>query len=111
MAQARADITVRTPTDLSELSDAREIFDTVWLSAVAAVGSRWVSLRLAATTIINIKPDRFGGHLTARKVHDPCLDRGVPVWCVGMLETGVDPLPNVLADLTVGSSEIRLEQG
>jgi O-succinylbenzoate synthase len=47
------------------------------------------ALALGACDIINIKPARVGGWTEARKVHDLCLERDVPVWCGGMLETGV----------------------
>jgi o-succinylbenzoate synthase len=47
------------------------------------------ALALGACDIINIKPARVGGWTEARKVHDLCLAEGVPVWCGGMLETGV----------------------
>ena len=38
---------------------------------------------------MNIKQGRVGGVLEARRIHDLCRERGVPVWCGGMLETGV----------------------
>ncbi|MDO8306791.1 MAG: o-succinylbenzoate synthase [Actinomycetota bacterium] len=119
------------------------------------------ALTFGAASIINIKPGRVGGYLTARDIHDLCRDRDAPVWCGGMLETGigraanvalaalpgftlpgdtsassryyevdvtppfvledgqlavptgpgigVDPIPEVLADLTVWSTELRPE--
>ncbi len=48
-----------------------------------------------ATSIINIKPGRMGGYLEALRVHDACRARDVPVWCGGMLETGVGRAANV----------------
>ena len=48
-----------------------------------------------ATSVINIKAGRVGGYLEAVAVHDACLERGVPVWCGGMLETGVGRAANV----------------
>ena len=53
------------------------------------------ALALKATTIINIKPGRVGGYLEAVKIHDLCLGAGVPVWCGGMLETGIGRAANV----------------
>ena len=47
------------------------------------------ALELGACDIINIKPARVGGWTEARKVHDLCLENDVPVWCGGMLETGI----------------------
>jgi O-succinylbenzoate synthase len=47
------------------------------------------ALAIDACDIINIKPARVSGWTEARKVHDICREQGVPVWCGGMLETGV----------------------
>lgn len=53
------------------------------------------AIRLGATSIINIKPGRVGGHLAGKAIHDHCLAAGVPVWHGGMLETGVGRAPNL----------------
>jgi o-succinylbenzoate synthase len=45
--------------------------------------------------IINIKLGRVGGHSSARRVHDVCRERNVPVWCGGMLECGVGRAHNI----------------
>lgn len=45
--------------------------------------------------IINVKLGRVGGHSSARKVHDVCRERNVPVWCGGMLESGVGRAHNI----------------
>lgn len=42
-----------------------------------------------AADVVNIKPGRVGGILEAVRIHDLCHARSVPVWCGGMLETGV----------------------
>jgi O-succinylbenzoate synthase len=47
------------------------------------------AIALGACDIINIKPSRLGGWSESRKVHDLCREAGMPVWCGGMLETGV----------------------
>lgn len=52
------------------------------------------AIDLGAAEIINIKPGRVGGYLTARRIHDLCLDRGIPVWCGGMVETGIGRAAN-----------------
>jgi O-succinylbenzoate synthase len=52
------------------------------------------AIDLGAAEIINIKPGRVGGYLTARRIHDLCLSRGVPVWCGGMVETGIGRAAN-----------------
>jgi len=53
------------------------------------------ALDLKACSIINIKPGRVGGYLEAKKIHDLCASRGVPVWCGGMLETGIGRAANL----------------
>jgi O-succinylbenzoate synthase len=53
------------------------------------------ALELGAAAIVNIKPGRVGGLLEARRVHDLCLAREVPVWCGGMLETGIGRAANL----------------
>lgn len=47
------------------------------------------ALELGACRIVNIKQGRVGGVLEAKRIHDGCVDARVPVWCGGMLETGV----------------------
>lgn len=53
------------------------------------------AIALGACSIINIKAGRVGGYLEARSIHDLCAGLGVPVWCGGMLETGVGRAANV----------------
>ncbi|MDY7088195.1 MAG: o-succinylbenzoate synthase [Actinomycetota bacterium] len=53
------------------------------------------AIRLGACSIVNIKPGRVGGYLEARRIHDVCVANGVPVWCGGMLETGLGRAANV----------------
>jgi O-succinylbenzoate synthase len=72
---------VRTPICLDEsITSARAAADAI---------------RLAACEIVNIKPGRVGGYLEARRIHDVCVAHGVPVWCGGMLETGIGRAANV----------------
>jgi o-succinylbenzoate synthase len=53
------------------------------------------AIELAACRIINIKVGRVGGHTEARKVHDICLEHSIPVWCGGMLESGIGRAHNI----------------
>jgi O-succinylbenzoate synthase len=53
------------------------------------------ALDLGACRVINIKVSRLGGLLEARRVHDLCQSRGVPVWCGGMHEFGIGRAANV----------------
>lgn len=52
------------------------------------------AIELGACAIANIKPGRVGGYLEAVRIHDLCRDRGVPVWCGGMVETGIGRAAN-----------------
>ncbi len=52
------------------------------------------AVELGAAEIINIKPGRVGGYLNAVRIHDMCRDQGIPVWCGGMLETGIGRAAN-----------------
>ena len=56
--------------------------------AIAAIEQR-------ACRIINIKLGRVGGHSSAREVHDVCQQHSLPVWCGGMLESGVGRAHNI----------------
>lgn len=53
------------------------------------------AIELRACQIINIKLGRVGGHSEARRVHDVCAERSIPVWCGGMLESGVGRAHNI----------------
>ena len=63
--------------------------------SILGVDSADSAIRFGATTVINIKPGRVGGYLVSRRIHDLCVERGVPVWCGGMLETGIGRAPNL----------------
>lgn len=53
------------------------------------------ALEMGACKIINIKPGRLGGLSQALAVHELCREEGVPVWCGGMLETGIGRASNL----------------
>lgn len=53
------------------------------------------ALELGACSIVNIKPGRVGGIGPSVDIRDVCAAQGVPVWCGGMLETGVGRAVNV----------------
>ncbi len=53
------------------------------------------ALEMGACRIINIKAGRVGGLNEARLIHDLCFRQDVPVWCGGMLETGVGRASNL----------------
>jgi O-succinylbenzoate synthase len=63
--------------------------------SITSAGAAADAISLGACAIVNIKAGRVGGYLEARRVHDVCAERGVPVWCGGMLETGLGRAANV----------------
>jgi O-succinylbenzoate synthase len=72
---------IRTPICLDEsITSAR--------TAAAAI-------RLGACQVVNIKPGRVGGYPEARRIAEVAAAHGVPVWCGGMLETGVGRAANL----------------
>ena len=52
-------------------------------------------IALGSGRIINIKPGRVGGFTASKAIHDVCQAAGVPVWCGGMLESGIGRAYNV----------------
>jgi o-succinylbenzoate synthase len=54
-----------------------------------------MALELDSCRIINIKVGRVGGYSEALGIHDLCLSRGIPVWCGGMLESGIGRAHNI----------------
>src|SRR5215471_7904450 len=63
--------------------------------SIRSAGDAAAALELGACRIVNIKQGRVGGLLEARAIHDVCAAAGVPVWCGGMLETGVGRATNL----------------
>ena len=53
------------------------------------------AIELGSCKIINIKIGRVGGITEAKKIHDYCLEHQIPVWCGGMLESGIGRAHNV----------------
>jgi O-succinylbenzoate synthase len=81
LAHAQLALVVHTPICLDE--------------SITSVQAASDAIELGACRIINIKPGRVGGYLEARKIHDLCTERGIPVWMGGMLETGLGRAGNV----------------
>ncbi|HEV8580564.1 MAG TPA: o-succinylbenzoate synthase [Thermoanaerobaculia bacterium] len=52
-------------------------------------------IALGAGRIVNIKAGRVGGFRQSRAIHDVCANHGIPVWCGGMLESGIGRAHNV----------------
>lgn len=72
---------IRTPVCLDE--------------SIVSAATTVAALKLRACSVVNIKPGRVGGLLEARRVHDVCRAHGVPVWCGGMLESGIGRAANL----------------
>lgn len=53
------------------------------------------AIELGSTKTINIKVARVGGLTEAKKIHDLCQSHDIPVWCGGMLDTGIARAHNV----------------
>ena len=63
--------------------------------SIRSVRDAEVALELGACRVINLKPGRVGGLANAIAIHDLCVSRSVPLWCGGMLESGVGRAHNV----------------
>ncbi len=78
---ARLQKTLDTPVCLDE--SIRSVRDTE------------LAIEIGAGRIINIKPGRVGGFASSKAIHDVCVANDMPVWCGGMLESGVGRAHNV----------------
>lgn len=89
--QPFAEEDLATHARLAAACDTPVCLDESILDAATAVDA----IDRGATSIVNIKPGRMGGYLEALRVHDACRELDVPVWCGGMLETGIGRAANV----------------
>ena len=78
---ARLQKTLKTPLCLDE--------------SITSVERAQDMIDLGSGRIINIKPGRVGGFTSSIAIHDLCQKNGIPVWCGGMLESGVGRAHNV----------------
>jgi O-succinylbenzoate synthase len=62
--------------------------------SIVSAASAADAIARKACSVINIKPGRVGGYLESRRIHDIAVANGVPVWCGGMLETGIGRAAN-----------------
>jgi o-succinylbenzoate synthase len=72
--------------------------------SIVSARSASFALDIAACRIINVKVGRVGGFTEALSVHDICHSHRVPVWCGGMLETGVGRAHNIALSSLPGFS-------
>lgn len=89
--QPFAEEDIATHVRLAEACETPICLDESILDLTTAIDA----IERGATSIVNIKPGRMGGYLEALRVHDACRALDVPVWCGGMLETGVGRAANV----------------
>jgi o-succinylbenzoate synthase len=89
--QPLAEDDLRGHAELARLLHTPICLDESITSARAAADA----IALGACRIVNVKPGRVGGYLEARRIHDVCSAHGVPVWCGGMLETGIGRAANL----------------
>jgi o-succinylbenzoate synthase len=74
----------------------REIRTPVCLDeSITGVDRAEDMVTLGSGRIINIKPGRVAGFRSSLAIHDYCVEQGIPVWCGGMLESGVGRAYNV----------------
>ncbi|MFN2538492.1 MAG: o-succinylbenzoate synthase [Mycobacteriales bacterium] len=81
---------IRGHAELATLLDTPICLDESIVSARSAADA----IALKACAVINIKPGRVGGYLESRRIHDVAVANGIPVWCGGMLETGIGRAAN-----------------
>lgn len=53
------------------------------------------AIDLGACAVVNVKVGRVGGLASTKRIHDLCVSRNVPMWCGGMLETGIGRAHNI----------------
>jgi O-succinylbenzoate synthase len=82
---------VRGHAELAKVITTPVCLDESITSAATAADA----IQRGACAIVNVKPGRVGGYLEARRIHDVCAAHGVPVWCGGMLETGLGRAANL----------------
>ena len=85
------------PYDLWDHSRLQSLLHTPLCldESILSLDTTRAALDMDACRIVNIKVGRVGGAVEARKIHDFCRERGVPVWCGGMLETGIGRAHNL----------------
>lgn len=93
-------IMIEQPLENDDLIDHAKLqlqFKTPLCLDESIVGLRTakIALELGSCRIVNIKVGRVGGYSQALAIHDLCFSEGVPVWCGGMLESGIGRAHNI----------------
>jgi O-succinylbenzoate synthase len=83
--------------DLWDHRALQQVIQTPICLDESAHSLQWVrqAQDMGSCRIINIKVGRVGGIIEALRIHDFCYDHSMPVWCGGMLETGIGRAHNV----------------
>ena len=83
--------------DLMDHARLQELMTTALCLDESIVNLRQarMALELDSCRIINIKVGRVGGYSEALGIHDLCVSRRIPVWCGGMLESGIGRAHNI----------------
>ena len=70
--------------------------------SIRSSGDARLAIEMGACRIINIKPGRVGGHLESQRIERLCREKGIDVWCGGMLEAGVGRAHNIALSTLAG---------
>lgn len=74
----------------------REIKTPICLDeSIHSLDDTRAAIELDSCRVINIKPGRVGGFTESKLIHDYCSSKNIPVWCGGMLESGIGRAGNV----------------
>jgi len=93
-------IMIEQPLGYDDIADharlQRELETAVCLDeSIHSVADAQAMVDLQAGRIINMKVGRVGGFSNALKIHDIAQQAGIPLWCGGMLETGIGRAANI----------------
>ncbi|HKZ81585.1 MAG TPA: o-succinylbenzoate synthase [Pyrinomonadaceae bacterium] len=91
---------IEQPLEYDDLLDharlQRELVAPICLDeSVTSLRQAKNALELGSCRMVNIKVGRVGGYSEALAIHDLCHAKGVPVWCGGMLESGIGRAHNI----------------
>lgn len=93
-------IMIEQPLDYDDLIDHAKLQAKLTTSicldeSITSADRARHALDLGSCRLINIKVGRVGGYSQALEIHDICYSRNVPVWCGGMLESGIGRAHNI----------------
>ncbi len=85
------------PYDLWDHSHLQKELETPLCldESIISVDTARKAFEMKSCRIINIKVGRVGGIVESRKIHDFCQEKDIPVWCGGMLESGIGRAHNI----------------